>query len=62
MIKNISFNFPKKNYFIIGAGKSIGCSVLKKLYQSGANIALITRSKSNLDKDLMKESISKHVR
>ena len=50
MIKNISFNFPKKNYVITGAGKGIGYSVLKKLYQSGANIALITRSKSDLKK------------
>ena len=50
MIKNISFNFPKKNYVITGAGKGIGYSVLKKLYQSGANIAPITRSKSDLKK------------
>ena len=61
MIKNISFNFPKKNYVITGVGKSIGCLVLKKPYQSGVNIALITRSKPNPNKDLVKESILKHV-
>jgi NAD(P)-dependent dehydrogenase (short-subunit alcohol dehydrogenase family) len=60
MIKNISFNFSKKNYVITGAGKGIGYSVLTKLYQSGANIALITRSKSDL-KNIEKKFSSNRV-
>jgi NAD(P)-dependent dehydrogenase (short-subunit alcohol dehydrogenase family) len=50
MKKNIKFNFLGKNFVLTGAGKGIGFATLNKLYNSGANVALITRSKSDVIK------------
>lgn len=43
----IKFNFKNKNIVLTGAGKGIGKAALQQLYKSGANISLITRSKSD---------------
>ncbi len=40
----IKFNFKNKNFVLTGAGKGIGYATLNKLYKSGANISIITRS------------------
>lgn len=48
MKENIKFNFSAKNFVLTGGGKGIGFATLKKLYDSGANVALITRSKSDV--------------
>lgn len=53
---NLKFNFLGKNFVITGAGKGIGLSTLIKLHLSGANIAYITRSKSDIIK--IKKKIS----
>ena len=50
MKKNIKFNFSNKNFVLTGGGKGIGFATLNKLYDSGANVALITRSKSDVIK------------
>ena len=57
MIKNIKFNFKAKNFVLTGGGKGIGFATLNKLYDSGANVALITRSKSDVIK--IKKKFSK---
>ena len=40
----INYNFKNKNFVLTGAGKGIGKATLEKLYNSGARIAVITRS------------------
>jgi len=50
MKKNIKFDFSAKNFVLTGGGKGIGFATLNKLYDSGANVALITRSKSDIIK------------
>ena len=47
---NIKFNFYSKNYVVTGGGKGIGFSTVTKLYDSGANVALMTRSESDIKK------------
>ena len=47
---NIKFNFYSKNYVVTGGGKGIGYSTVTKLYDSGANVALMTRSESDIKK------------
>jgi NAD(P)-dependent dehydrogenase (short-subunit alcohol dehydrogenase family) len=46
----IKFYFKSKKFILTGAGKGIGLSTLKKLYISGATIAYITRSESDIKK------------
>ena len=55
----VNFNFKYKNFVLTGAGKGIGFSTLKKLYYAKANIAIITRSKSDIDKIKKKFSSKK---
>ena len=57
MKKNIKFNFTTQNFVLTGGGKGIGFATLKKLYDAGANVALITRSKSDIIK--IKKKFSK---
>lgn len=42
-------NFKGKNVVLTGGGKGIGKATLERLYKSGANIALITRSKLDIN-------------
>ena len=56
----IKFNFKNKNIVLTGAGKGIGKATLKQLYKSGANVSLITRSKSD-SINLKKKYNSKRV-
>ena len=48
--KELIFNFSSKNFILTGAGKGIGFAILKKLYEANANVAVITRSKSDIEK------------
>jgi len=45
---NIKFNFNSSNFVLTGAGKGIGLSTLKKLFFSGARVAFITKSYSDI--------------
>jgi NAD(P)-dependent dehydrogenase (short-subunit alcohol dehydrogenase family) len=53
----IHFKFKNKNFVLTGAGKGIGKTTLQKLYSSGANIAVITRSTSDIK--LIKKNFKK---
>tara|TARA_B100000700_G_scaffold325905_1_gene435937 strand:+ start:1249 stop:2001 length:753 start_codon:yes stop_codon:yes gene_type:complete len=52
----IKYDFKNKNIVLTGGGKGIGKAALEKLYKSGANISLITRSRS--DSNLIKRKYS----
>lgn len=56
----VNFNFKNKNFVVTGAGKGIGFATLQKLYYANANIAVITRSKVDIDK-IKKKFSSKKV-
>ena len=56
----ITHNFKGKNVVLTGGGKGIGKATLERLYKSGSNIALITRSKSDVDY-IQKKYISSRV-
>ena len=53
----IKYNFKNLNFIVTGAGKGIGKATLDLLYNSGANIAVITRSEVDIKKfkDLIKQ-------
>ena len=46
----VNFNFKNKNFVLTGAGKGIGFATLQRLYDADANIAIITRSKIDINK------------
>ena len=50
MIKILNSILKQKNFVLTGGGKGIGFATLNKLYDLGANVALITRSKSDVIK------------
>jgi len=52
----IKYDFKNKNIVLTGGGKGIGKATLEKLYKSGANISLITRSRS--DSNFIKRKFS----
>ena len=58
--KELIFNFSSKNFILTGAGKGIGFAILKKLYEANANVAVITRSKSDIEK-IRKKFPSKRI-
>ena len=45
----INYNFKNKNFVLTGGGKGIGKATLEKLHISGARIAVITRSSSDIN-------------
>ena len=56
----VNFNFKNKNFVLTGAGKGIGFATLQRLYDADANIAIITRSKIDINK-IKKKFSSKKV-
>ena len=56
----VNFNFKNKNFVLNGAGKGIGFATLQRLYDADANIAIITRSKIDINK-IKKKFSSKKV-
>jgi len=57
--KELNFNFTSKNFVLTGAGKGIGFATLNKLYEANANVAIITRSRLDINKISKKFSSKK---